>query len=371
MTRRELLALMSAPPVLGASDAPVAPVSISRCRSYDEDLVALLATMFDQLGGLGRLARGNTVTVKLNMTGNPARRFQGLQLGITHYSHPRMVGAVAHLLGEAGARRIRFVESCYGTAAPLEEVMLDSGWNVRALSKAAPNIEFENTNGIGAGKRYSRLKTPGEAFIFPAYDLNHSYEDTDVFVTMAKLKNHLTCGVTLSLKNSFGITPASIYGDDAGIDEPNENPTKGRGKVCHAGERQPSKSAPGEIDPSSSRDGGYRVPRITAELVAARPIDLAIIDGVETLAGGEGPWISGVRHVRPGIIIAGTNPVSTDAVATAAMGYDPQADRGTPPFASCDNTLKLAEALGIGATDLDRIEVRGLPLAEATYQFDV
>ena len=148
MTRRELLALMSASPVLGARDAPTAPVSISRCRSYDEDLVELLATMFDQLGGLGRLARGNTVTVKLNMTGSPALRFQGLRLGITHYCHPRMVGAVAHLFGEAGARRIRFVESGYGAAAPLEEVMLDSGWNVRDLAKAAPNIEFENTNAL-------------------------------------------------------------------------------------------------------------------------------------------------------------------------------------------------------------------------------
>jgi uncharacterized protein (DUF362 family) len=37
---------------------------------------------------------------------------------------------------------------------------------------------------------------------------------------MAKLKNHETCGVTLSLKNCFGNTPASIYGDDVGEDAP-------------------------------------------------------------------------------------------------------------------------------------------------------
>ena len=46
-------------------------------------------------------------------------------------------------------------------------------------------------------------------------------------MSMAKLKNHATCGVTLSMKNCFGITPASIYGDDAGVDEPNENPGQG------------------------------------------------------------------------------------------------------------------------------------------------
>jgi uncharacterized protein (DUF362 family) len=205
--------------------------------------------------------------------------------------------------------------------------------------------------------------------MFPAYDLNHAYEDTDVFMTIAKLKNHATCGVTLALKNSFGITPASIYGDDAGEQEPNEHPTKGRGVVLHAGKRQPAKSAPGELRPGFSHDAGYRVPRIVADLAAARPIDLAIIDGIETIAAGEGPWIRGVRPVSPGVLIAGTNPVTTDAVATAIMGYDPRADRGTAPFQQCDNTMKLAEAHGIGTTDLKRIEVRGVSIQQAKYAF--
>ena len=33
---------------------------------------------------------------------------------------------------------------------------------------------------------------------------------------------------------------------------------------------------------------------------------------------------------EPGLLVAGDNPVSTDAVGTALMGYDPMADRGTP-----------------------------------------
>ena len=39
----------------------------------------------------------------------------------------------------------------------------------------------------------------------------------------------------------------------------------------------------------------------------------------------------------------------TDTVATAAMGYDPRAQRDTAPFRKCDNTLLLAEANGVGA----------------------
>jgi hypothetical protein len=112
------------------------------------------------------------------------------------------------------------------------------------------------------------------------------------------------------------------------------------------------------------------VPRIVADLVTARPIHLAIIDGIESIAGGEGPWIKGLRFVQPGVLIAGTNPVCTDAVATAVMGYDPGADRGTKPFQTCDSTLHLAEGHGVGTTDLSRIEVRGVSIAEAMYKYE-
>ena len=77
MTRREWLAMIAATPLLGAADsdgAPAAPVSIAKCASYDEDVQAKLATIFDQLGGLERLVRNKTVTVKLNMTGSPGQR---------------------------------------------------------------------------------------------------------------------------------------------------------------------------------------------------------------------------------------------------------------------------------------------------------
>jgi len=375
MTRREWIALISAAPLLKAApgqggNPPAAPVAIAKCASYNEDVTARLATLFDQLGGLDRMVRGKTVTIKLNMTGSPGLRVDGRQPGVTHYVHPKLVGAAAHLLGQAGARRIRFVESAWATSGPLEEYLLDSGWNVRQLLAAAPGVEFENTNALGKGKQYARFKVPGGGYLFPAYDLNHAYQDTDVFVSMAKLKNHETCGVTLSMKNCFGMLPASIYGDDAGINEPNESPTSGRAKTMHAGRRQPSKSAPAELDPASSREPGYRVPHIVADLIKARPIDLEIIDGIESIAGGEGPWIRGVRRVQPGVLLAGLNPVSTDAVAAAIMSYDPRAARGTAPFRTCENTLLLAERHGVGSADLRKIDVRGVPIAGAMFRYD-
>jgi uncharacterized protein (DUF362 family) len=374
MTRRELLSLAAAAAVAGvrrisAAEAPASPVSIAKIPSYSDDLPAVMAKMFDQIGGAERLVRNKTVTIKLNLTGSPGLRFQGKPLGSTHYTHPKTLLAMVHILDQAGAKRIRLVESAWATSGPLEEYLLDSGWNVRALQALTPKLEFENTNALGTGKTYSRLEAKDGGFVFPAFDLNRAYENTDVFMSMAKLKNHETCGVTLSMKNCFGITPASIYGDDAGKDEPNENPTKGRVAVCHEGKRQPSASAPAEKDPASSRDPGYRMPRIVADLAAARPIDIAFIDGIETLTGGEGPWIKGIQSAKPGVLILGTNAVNTDTVATAVMGYDPQAERGTAPFVTCDNTLKLAESLGVGTTDLGRIEIVGTPIKEAVFKF--
>jgi uncharacterized protein (DUF362 family) len=189
-----------------------------------------------------------------------------------------------------------------------------------------------------------------------------------VFVSLAKLKEHSTAGITCAIKNLFGVPPTNIYGEHAGIDEPSAEPAGGR-SMLHIGNRQPSKSALSELYPDSSRDPGYRVPRVTADLVAMRPIHLSVIDGIDTVAGGEGPWVKNFRAVHAGVLVAGMNPVTTDAVCTALMGFDPMAEKGTPPFEKCDSTLKLAEQLGIGTRDLRRIEVIGLPIAKGRVEF--
>lgn len=87
------------------------------------------------------------------------------------------------------------------------------------------------------------------------------------------------------------------------------------------------------------------------------------------MAGGEGPWSPGARPCAPGVMFAGTNLVTVDAVGMALMGFDPMADRGTAPFERCDSTLGLAEKLGLGTRDLKRIEVIGTPIAQARFDF--
>lgn len=375
MTRREWLAMTAAAPLIKAAPdtnsakAPASPVAIAKAASYDEDITARLKTMFDQLGGIEKLVRNKTVTVKLNLTGAPTNRMGGRAPQFNHWSHPSLAGAAAYLFGRAGARRVRFVESGANTTIPLEEFIAKADWDVKALQNAAKSVEFENTVNLGKGKKYARMQVGAGAYMFPAWDVNQAYAGTDVFVSIGKLKNHGICGVTLSMKNLYGCTPASIYGSDAGEDEPNENPKTSRGAVGHFGNRPPSKCAPGELSFGTNHDPGYRMPRVISDLVAAMPIHLAIIDGVESIAGAELPRAN-TRPVKPGVLIAGFNPVCTDAVATAVMGYNPRASRGEPGFPKCDNQLLLAEQRRLGTCDLKRIDVRGVTIEQALYKFD-
>ena len=181
--------------------------------------------------------------------------------------------------------------------------MISAGWQPRDFASAATRVEFENTNFLGSGKTYARFMVPGGGLMYSGFDLNHSYRDTDVFVSLAKLKEHRTAGVTLSMKNCFGITPCTIYSQEAPEDEPSIVPVGYRGPM-HSGSRTPPKSAPQPVDGNRSKDPGYRVPRITADLVAARPVHLAVIDGIYTMTGGELPnqesnWIHQGRSPRP------------------------------------------------------------------------
>jgi uncharacterized protein (DUF362 family) len=352
---------LSPTPVARRSDSAVAIVS---CRGYGAEVRPAMAKCFDLLGGIGSLVKNKTVTVKLNLTGTDFSPFLGRPVGETYMTHFDTAAALASLLFAAGARRVRFVESTT-SRSELADSLSMADWDLKTLQALGP-VEFENTRNLGKGKTYSHLAVPGNGYVFSSFDFNHAYGDTDVLVSIAKLKNHLTAGVTLSMKNMFGITPNALYGDDAGSEES----TGGRGEL-HTPEKKIK--LPGIKPGITSVEPGWRVPRIVTDICAARPVHLAIIDGITAMSGGEGPWCRDAGPIKvttPGVLIAGLNPVSTDAVGTAVMGYaNPRAPRGTKPFQFCDNHLLLAEQAGLGTADLSQIDLRGLSLEKAKYPY--
>ncbi len=114
--------------LLAATQAPTAPVAVATCSAYGSEIVATLARMFDQLGGLQKLVRGKTVAIKINVTGGTSQRYRGMAQGQTYWVHPDVVSATVHLLGMAGARRIRLLESPTGSQVhSLEEFLQQSG----------------------------------------------------------------------------------------------------------------------------------------------------------------------------------------------------------------------------------------------------
>ena len=348
-----------------------ARVSIVPCKAYGPEVKEALWKSFDLLGGIGALVRRKTVTVKVNLTGTDFSPVFGRPPGASYMTHFSTALALAALLCENGARRVRFVEST-NSKASLETTLGFADWDLGAL-RAHGNIVFENTRNLGSGKSYPTLKVPGGGRFFTAINLNEAYEQTDVMVSLTKLKTHVTAGVTLSMKNLFGITPNALYGDEAG----NEDATAGRGPLHGTGTPQyPQKFRKVRLPHLNasfhSNDPGLRIPRIITDICAARPIHLSIIDGITAMDGGEGPWCDQIafRLVRPGVLVVGMNPVSTDAVGTAVMGFsNPRAPRGQPPFEQCDNHLLLAEQAGLGTADLAKIEMLGSPVATVAQRY--
>jgi uncharacterized protein (DUF362 family) len=137
----------------------------------------------------------------------------------------------------------------------------------------------------------------------------------------------------------------------------------------HNGAKNPPKGVPQELHPDSPREPGFRVPRIVVDLCAVRPVDLSIVDGIETIRGGEGEWNRGVEMMKPGLLLAGRNMVCVDTACTAVMSYNPRATRGSSPFLNGDNVLLLAEQAGLGSADLSKIEIAGLSINQAKIDF--
>jgi len=343
-----------------AADSREAKVAIVSCKSYGPPVEAAMSKAFDLLGGIGRLVKGKTITLKVNLTrsGRGFVRVQNRPPGETYITHGDTVMALCTVLFREGARRVRIVES-FPDARPFEDGLTEAGWDVPNLLSLG-RVELDNTRNLGVGKQYATVKVGSGGYLFSSFELNHSYVDNDVFISLSKLKNHKTTGVTMTMKNLFGITPNSLYGDQA----VSEDGVAGRGRL-HFGSRWQRINFPGQKEGSFSLDAGARIPQIIADLCEVRPVHLAIVDGITSISGGEGPWVGSLNLTHPGILLAGLNPVATDAVGTAIMGYDPAGGRGTAGFPRCENHLLLGQQRGLGPTDLSKIEIVGIPLDKA------
>jgi uncharacterized protein (DUF362 family) len=314
-------------------------VAIAQATSYDRHLVrqGVQATL-DGLGGLGDVIRpGDRVAIKPNLTGGTGvMPPPGVPAIESYITHPEVVRALGEMLRDAGAGQLFIVEGVFDAESyPLwgyEEVAGALGATLIDLNIPQPYNDFISAP-VGPGW-----------FVYPEYTINPILQEVDVFVSVAKMKCHWSCGLTLSLKNLIGVVPISYY--RCGPDHWYRSDLHG----C---------------------DGDFktRLPGAIVDLNRIRPIHLALIDGIKTAEAGEGPWIQTMAPVAPGVLIAGVNPVATDAVSAAVMGFDPTISYPAAPFLRSDNHLSLAQQMGLGPHRLEEIEVVGAAIDDVRYEF--
>jgi len=315
-------------------------VAVAKVTDYDIQILRQeIRKMFDQIGGLNDIIKpGSRIALKVNLTGGLFYSKEYAKVGIdAHWTHPELVRAVGEAIIDAGAKELFIMESLYEDTtfriAGYPEMADALGARLINLDKPDPYNEFIHQ------------KVGEDWLVYEEFIFNRLVMEADAFVTIAKLKCHGNCGVTLSMKNHVGLVPVKYY--------------------CTA--EQPSNRSAMH---GNREESGKRLTEVIVDLVRARPIDLAIIDGIHTTEGGEGPWVQNTfGMVKPGVIIAGKNPVATDALSTAVMGFNPEARAYESPFISSLNHLSLACEKGLGTNRLDQIEIMGPPLEEVIFPF--
>ncbi|MBI3696208.1 MAG: DUF362 domain-containing protein, partial [Acidobacteria bacterium] len=142
-------------------------------------------------------------------------------------------------------------------------------------------------------------------------------------ISVAPLKTHRLTGVSLGMKNYFGIGPGAKYGF----------PKQGLHKL----------GAPDEV---------------LVDLFAFHPADYAILGGSWGVEG-DGPYWPGARSVHHNVIVAGADTVAVDSVGASVMGFDPVNIRHLP----------LAADKGFGIWAPESIWTRGNTTGEARRMF--
>lgn len=310
-------------------------VAATSHQNYDPVQVReRIAYLFDLLGGIGDVVGpGDRVAIKINLTGGAGyanhSNLNGVDIREAAWTHPAVLQAVGELLIDQGVTPsdIYFVEAlwdqqCYNNYGYLA-VQQYLGAQLVNLNEAAPYTGFAN------------ISTGDDPYFYSYFILNQILGEIDAFISIPKMKQHYDGGVTHSMKNLVGIAPLQFY-QMPGI-------TGWRSAIHQEG---------GPV--------GYHLPRSVCDLNMARPVHLAVIDGIKNAVGGEGPWNPTFTPSEYDLLIAGKDPVATDSISSLAMGNDPEPEHlPLPAGGECDNHLWLARQKGMGTNLLSEIQLLG------------
>jgi uncharacterized protein (DUF362 family) len=196
--------------------------------------------------------------------------------GVEVNTNPMLVGAAAKAFRTLGARSVVVAEGP-GHQRDTYLVLAESGLGAQLHRQ---RLAFVDLNRDELIKVATRANYTGLDHLW----LPRTVLDSDFVVSMPKMKTHHWAGVTLSMKNMFGVVPGTKYGWPK--------------NVLH----------------------WKGIHRSILDICATVPIHFVIADGVIAMEGN-GPLHGTHRHL--GKIVLANDPVAADFVCTRLMGLNP------------------------------------------------
>jgi uncharacterized protein (DUF362 family) len=191
-------------------------------------------------------------------------------------TNPALVAAAAEAFRRRGAAQVLVAD---GPALQRDAWQIVDAINLTSVL-TEHNLDFIDLNHADPVRVSNALGRTGLEHLYfaqPAWD-------ADVLVSMPKMKVHHWLGVSLSMKNLFGMMPGMVYGAPR--------------NVFHLRNAE-----------SAVLDFNH-----------TRRIDYAIVDGVVGLEG-DGPVRGSAVDV--GVVVMGSNALAVDATASRIMNIDP------------------------------------------------
>lgn len=276
------------------SAATSSVVGLGHCPTYGGDVLGCLRELW--LDADMPPVTGKRVLVKPNLI--------DFIEGYPITTAPEVVLAVVDLLRELDAGEIAVGDGS-GFRRDTRPVAEASGLAQRLAERRVPFVDLNCDDPAAAPARDGWFLHERELW------LPRHVREADLIVSVPKMKTHHWAGVSLSLKNLFGVVPGARYGWPKNMLHVNGIPLSILG--LH-----------------------QSVPRV-----------VAVVDGVIGMEG-DGPLFG--QPVPHGLLAVGADAVAVDVVCMQAMGI---------PLEDGDH-VRLAGWAGVGQTE--RLEVRGAPL---------
>ncbi|HSW39472.1 MAG TPA: DUF362 domain-containing protein [Acidobacteriota bacterium] len=288
---------------------------VAAVSDYDGDLASIVYAGMRELGVTNGDIQGKNILLKPNLV-EPHRTARHIN------THPLVVRGAVEAFMRMGAARVVVAEGS-GHYRDTHLVLEESGMiDVMREDK----ISFHDMN----NSDWFTIPNQGGNTRLSSLTFSSALRQADWIVSMPKLKTHRWTGVTLSMKNMFGVMPGMFYGWPK--------------NVLHV-------------------EG---IDRSIIDINMTMKPHFAIVDGIIGM-DGNGPIMGNPR--QSGVIVLGRNPVSVDATCSRIMGIDPykvphlKAARGMGPIRESYISQR-GEAVSSVRTDfelLDNIQAhRGL-----------